>query len=166
MESKVKVVAADAATKSVIHLSQNNPDYGYIRLEQNRSVIDEKTQFLKRRVFSALIHGEVEHLKEAGYYAGQELQGNILIEESFIPFNSKMPERDLKIAGSTGIVCVGIDPVDGKTKPIYRRNVYSPSSVKEDITIDHVNKEEIKGAYSLEIQRKSISANTDFDKIG
>jgi hypothetical protein len=40
-----------------------------------------------------------------GFYAGQELPGTIVIEESLTPFNKKAPERDLKIAGETGIVC-------------------------------------------------------------
>jgi hypothetical protein len=162
MESKVKVVA-DQTTKAVVNVS-NNESYGYIRLEQVRTVIDEKTQFLKRKVFSTLIHGEIEALRAAGYYAGQELPGNILIEESFVPFNSKNPERDLKIAGSTGIVCIGQD-IDGTLKPIYRRNVYSPGSKKEDFTIDHVNKEEIKAAFAAQSAVKALTPNNSFDQL-
>lgn len=163
MESKVKVVA-DPTTKAVVNVS-NNDQYGYIRLEQVRTVIDEKTQFLKRKVFSTLIHGELEALRAAGYYSGQELPGSILIEESFLPFNSKNPERDLKIAGSTGIVCIGKDETDDTLKPIYRRNVYSPSSKKEDITIDHVNKEEIKAAFGAQSAVKAMTPNTNFDQV-
>lgn len=163
MNAPVKVCVADAATKSVIVVSQNNPEFGYVRLEQVRTVIDEKTQFLKRKVLSTLIHGEVETLKECGYFAGQSLPGNILIQESFIPFNSKAPERDLKIAGSTGIVCVGRDS-DGNVKPIYRRTMYSPASTA-DVTIDHINKEEIKAAYGLETSNKAIKPNADFENL-
>lgn len=162
MEAKVKVVA-DQATGSVVHVSSNE-DFGYIRLEQVRTVIDEKSQFLKRKVLSTLIHGEISALRECGYYAGQELPGNILIEESFLPFNSKNPEKDLKIAGSTGIVCLGRD-TDGNVKPIYRRNVYSPSTKREDILIDHINKEEIKAAYAGQSAAKPLSANTSFDNL-
>jgi hypothetical protein len=162
MESKVKVVA-DPATGSVVHVS-NNEDFGYIRLEQVRTVIDEKSQFLKRRVLSTLIHGEISALRECGYYAGQELPGNILIEESFVPFNSKNPEKDLKIAGSTGIVCVGRDE-DGGVKPIYRRNVYSPNVSKVDTTIDHINKEEIKAAYAAQSHVQHVKPNTSFDNL-
>lgn len=162
MESKVKVVA-DPATGSVVHVS-NNEDFGYIRLEQVRTVIDEKSQFLKRRVLSTLIHGEISALRECGYYAGQELPGNILIEESFVPFNSKNPEKDLKIAGSTGIVCVGRDE-DGGVKPIYRRNVYSPNASKVDTTIDHINKEEIKAAYAAQSHVQHVKPNTSFDNL-
>ena len=163
MNSQVKVCVADPATNSVIVVSQNNPDFGYVRLEQSRTVIDEKTQFLKRKVLSTLIHGEVETLKDCGYYAGQTLPGNILVQESFVPFNSKAPERDLKIAGSTGIVCVGKD-TDGNVKPIYRRTMYSPSSTV-DVTIEHINKEEIKAAYSLEVSNKAIKPSADFDNL-
>jgi hypothetical protein len=163
MTSQVTVCVADAATKSVIVVSQNSPEFGYVRLQQVRTVIDEKTQFLKRKVLNTLIHGEVEVLKECGYYAGQTLPGNILIQESFLPFNSKSPERDLKIAGTTGIVCVGRD-TDGNVKPIYRRTMYSPSSTV-DVTIDHINKEEIKAAYSLEVSNKTIKPNADFDAL-
>jgi hypothetical protein len=162
MESKVKVVA-DPATGSVVHAS-NNEDFGYIRLEQVRTVIDEKSQFLKRRVLSTLIHGEISALRECGYYAGQELPGNILIEESFVPFNTKNPEKDLKIAGSTGIVCVGRDE-DGVVKPIYRRNVYSPNPAKADSTKEHINKEEIKAAYAAQSHVQHVKPNTSFDNL-
>lgn len=162
MESKVKVVA-DPATGSVVHVS-NNVDFGYIRLEQVRTVIDEKSQFLKRKVLSTLIHGEISALKESGYYAGQELPGNILIEESFTPFNAKSPERDLKIAGLTGIVCIGRDE-DGAVKPIYRRHVYSPNATKQDATLDHINKEEIKAAYAASSQVKTLAPNQSFDNL-
>lgn len=162
MEAKVKVVA-DQATGSVVHVS-NNEDFGYIRLEQVRTVIDEKSQFLKRKVLSTLIHGEISALKECAYYAGQELPGNILIEESFVPFNSKNPEKDLKIAGLTGIVCIGRDE-DGQVKPIYRRNVYSPSTKKDDVLIDHINKEEIKAAYAASSHVKTLTPNQSFDNL-
>lgn len=162
MESKVKVVA-DPATGSVVHTSSNE-DFGYIRLEQVRTVIDEKSQFLKRKVLSTLIHGEISALKECGYYAGQELPGNILVEESFAPFNSKNPEKDLKIAGSTRIVCVGRDE-DGAIKPIYGRNVYSPNAGKVDKSIDHINKEEIKAAYAAQSHVQHVKPNESFDNL-
>jgi hypothetical protein len=162
MESKVKVVA-DPATGSVVHGS-NNEDFGYIRLEQVRTVIDEKSQFLKRKVLSTLIHGEISALRECGYYAGQELPGKILVEESFEPFNSKNPERDLKIAGQTGIVCLGRDE-DGTVKPIYRRHVYSPNPAKQDVTKDHINKEEIKAAFAANSHVKTLQPNQSFDNI-
>lgn len=162
METKVRVVA-DATTGSVVHVS-NNEEFGYIRLEQVRTVIDEKSQFLKRKLLSTLIHGEISALTSCGYYPGQELPGNILIEESLVPFNNKTPERDLKVAGNTGIVCLGKDE-DGSVKPIYRRNVYSPNSKREDVLIDHINKEEIKAAYAASSHVSAVTANTSFDNL-
>jgi hypothetical protein len=56
------------------------------------------------------------------YYGGQMLEGTIVIKESLTPFNEKDPTRDLKVAGSSGILCkVGNDP-------IYRKTVYSNSA--------------------------------------
>jgi hypothetical protein len=72
---------------------------------------------------------------------GQELPGKILIKESLEPFSSKNPERDLKVAGDTGIVC----RLEGN--PIYRRTYYSVSSNAEDTFIQHDNVEELRAAY-------------------
>ena len=63
--------------------------------------------------------GLVEDLKEMNLYAGQGLDGKIIIEESLEPFNKKNPERDLKVAGETGIVCT----LGGL--PIYRRTKFT-----------------------------------------
>jgi hypothetical protein len=56
MNTKVKVVA-DATTGSVITLS-GNAQFGYVRLEQVRSVIDDNG-FLRRKAVSTLIHGDI-----------------------------------------------------------------------------------------------------------
>ena len=72
---------------------------------------------------------------------GQDLPGNILIKESLEPFNSKNPERDLKVAGDTGIVC----RFEGN--PIYRKTYYSVSSNAQDVFIQHDNVAELRAAY-------------------
>ena len=138
MNSKV-TVAGDSETKSVIVVSDNS-EYGYVRLEQVRSIIDDNN-FLKRKVISTLIHSTVDELEQMNFYMGQELPGNILIKESLEPFNSKNPERDLKIAGDTGIVC----KFEGN--PIYRRTYYSVSSNGQDTFIQHDNVDELRAAY-------------------
>jgi len=38
MNSKV-IVLADEKTKAVVNVSENNPDYGYFRVEQSKVVI-------------------------------------------------------------------------------------------------------------------------------
>jgi hypothetical protein len=156
MNSKVKVVA-DAATNAVIVTSTNNSEYGYVRLEQSRTVIDDNG-FLRIKPVSTLIHGTVTELKAAGFYAGQELPGNLIIKESLEPFNAKNPERDLKIAGDTGIIC----SVEGQ--PIYRKTIYSAASNAEDTLIKHDNVEQLRNAFAAKAV-SAVTPNTDFDNL-
>jgi len=156
MNSKVKVVA-DATSGAVVVQSQNNPEYGYVRLEQVRTLVDDNG-FLKRKVISTLLQGEMGVLVASGFYNGQELPGSICIVESLEPFNKRNPERDLKIAGETGIVCT----VDGN--PIYRKTLYSVSANASDTLIKHDNVDELRAAYAT--KSTTISANTNFDSIG
>jgi hypothetical protein len=155
MNSKVKVVGD--STGAVVNLSDNNPIYGYIRLEQTRVMIDDNG-FVKPRTISTLLQGEVETLESLNYFAGQELPGTIAIKESLEPFNKKNPERDLKIAGETGIVCT----VAGA--PIYRKTVYSTSVNAEDTLIKHDNVDQLRAAYAN--KSAAIKANTNFDELG
>ena len=75
MNAKVKVVAD--ATGNVLVQSQNNPEYGYVRLEQAKTMIDDNG-FLRRKLTSTLLHGSVQELKDSNFYGGQELNGNQL----------------------------------------------------------------------------------------
>jgi hypothetical protein len=139
MNSKVKVTA-DAAG-NVIVTSKNNPEFGYIRVEQDRMVIDERG-FARRKTVSALIPGTVSDLKSFGWTKGAEVSGKIVIKEQTTPFNSKDPERDYKIAGKTGIVCCLYG------EPIYRKLFYSLDANASDVVIAHDNGEAIKAAYA------------------
>lgn len=141
MNSKV-TVAGDATNNLVIIASENNPEYGFVKLEQAKSVIDDNG-FLKRKVVSTLIHGNIDELRDMNFSVGQELPGNILIKESLEPFNSKNPNRDIKIAGDTGIVC------SFEGNPIYRRTVYSASTNAQDIFVQHDNVAELRTAYAV-----------------
>lgn len=156
MNSKVRVVA-NATTGAVVNVSENNPDYGYVRLEQDRTVIDENN-FVKTKTTSTLVQGEVVELQKMNFYAGQELPGKICIKESLEPFNSKNPERDLKVAGETGIVC----SVEGS--PIYRKTIWDMSDSKTDVFVQHDNVDELRAAY--ESQRantaSALTPNDDF----
>jgi hypothetical protein len=163
MDSNVRVVTDDSGT--IIHQSDNNPDWGYIRLEQDRTIIDDESGFLRRKTIRALLHGLVDDLQLTGFKAGQELPGRLVIQEAMEPFNKKNPEREIKKAGETGIVLT----VEGK--PIYRRTVYSNNPAAEDITIKHDNKAELQAAYAKQkAQQESSSessavnsSNSDFD---
>ena len=137
MDSKVKVVADTSG--NVIRPS-NNPDWGFVRVVQVRSIIDERG-FSRRKQTSALIHGTVADLKADGYTNGQALEGKIVFKESLTPFNPKNPERDLKIAGETGIVCKVDDA------PIYRVSIYAQDPSTKDTLLVHTNGEEIKAAW-------------------
>jgi hypothetical protein len=140
MNSTVKIVA-DATTGAVVRVSENNPDFASVRVEQTRMVIGNNN-FIERKTVSALLQGSTADLTLMGFYAGQELPGTIVIEESMTAFNKKAPERDLKVAGDTGIICT----VGGL--PIYRRAVYSSASNAQDTLIKHDNVEQLRSAYS------------------
>jgi hypothetical protein len=140
MNSTVKIVA-DATTGAVVRVSETNPEFSSVRLEQVRTVIGNNN-FIERKVVSTLLQGTTADLTAMGFYAGQELPGTIVIEESLTPFNKKTPERDLKVAGETGIVCT----VGGQ--PIYRRAVYSTASNAQDTLIKHDNVEQLRSAYA------------------
>ena len=77
------------------------------------------------------------------FKANQELDGRIIVEESLQPFDPAKAEREMKMAGSTGIYCRVDD------QPIYRRTRYSTSSLDQDTLIHHTNTDEIREALAL-----------------
>jgi hypothetical protein len=97
-----------------------------------------------------LIPGTVDELQATGFFAGQQLDGKIVVEESMEPFNEKEPTRDLKVAGETGIVCT----LGGL--PIYRRTKMSFDGTSADTLIKHDNIEELRQAY-----QNASKANSD-----
>lgn len=133
--SKVRVTADENGT--VIGVSQNNPEYGYVRVEQVVTQVNDEG-WLRLAKRSALLKGKVEDLIEVGYKDGQELPGRITIKESFEPFNPENPDRDLKIAGDTGITC-RVDDM-----PIYRQSFYTLNESANDELIMHNNGDEIR----------------------
>lgn len=154
MDSKVTVAADEAG--NVINLSVNNPDYGYVRLVQTKSVIDE-SGFLRRRTRSALVHATTDELKAAGFYSGQELPGKIIVLESTTPFNDKDPNRDLKVAGSTGIPCT----IGGQ--PIYRVTRYTENLALQDDPVSHDNIDQLRAAYEADKSSAAIKPSEDFN---
>lgn len=132
-----KVVVTADANGNVIGVSKNNPEYGYIRVEQTVNQINDRgwLRVVKR---SALIKGHVKDLVESGFTAGKELPGKIVVVESFQPFNTDNPDRDLKIAGVTGIICRVDD------EPIYRQTFYTTNPEAIDVLIMHTNTDEIR----------------------
>ena len=139
MLSKV-IVTADQAGNVLVR-SPRNPQYGHIRVEQIRMIIDD-TGFARKRKLSALIPGTVQDLKCFEWSAGDEVSGQIVVKDSLEPFNKKNPERDYKIAGKSGVVCCKED------QPIYRKNFYTLDPNSSDVKIQHTNGEEIIAAYA------------------
>jgi hypothetical protein len=89
------------------------------------------------------------------------LDGKIVVEESLEPFNKKNPERDLKVAGETGIVCT----IGGL--PIYRRTKFTfNANATDTATIQHDNVEELRAAYAAQNAKNAIQPNEDFSIEG
>lgn len=132
-----KVIVTADENGNVIGVSQNNPEYGYIRVEQQAIQINDEG-WLRNVKRSALIKGKVVDLQQAEYKQGTLLPGKIVVVESLIPFNIDNPDRDLKLAGPTGVIC-RIDD-----QPIYRQTFYTQNPTACDEFISHTNREEIK----------------------
>jgi hypothetical protein len=132
-----KVVVKADELGNVIGVSKNNPEYGYIKIQQSSIQINEQG-WLRPVVRTALIKGKVADLIECNFHDNQELSGKIIVKESLIAFNQENPDRDLKIAGTTGIVCRVDD------QPIYRQTFYTQNLNAVDELIMHTNTDEIK----------------------
>lgn len=152
MSNKV-LVAADK-NGNVIGVSENNPDYGYIRLEQNSVQINDQG-WLRNAKRSALIKGRVEDLMAACYREGQELSGKIVVVESLSPFNVNNPDRDLKIAGDTGVICRVDD------EPVYRQSFYTQNPDAFDMLITHTNAEEIREVQAAQKAMTSLTSRSN-----
>jgi hypothetical protein len=135
-DSKVQVIADKYG--NVINIC-NNPEYGYIRVEQYTTLSPTKS-WLGRKLVKAIIMGTITELMALNLNAGQELPGKIVIKESHEPFDSENPDRDLKYAGDTGIPC----HVYGE--PIYRRAFYTENMSDDHVLIKHSNTDEIREA--------------------
>lgn len=145
-----KVTVTADKKGNVINVSEN-PEIGFIRVEQESFQFNEMG-WLKSTKRTALIHGKVDDLVKAGYKAGSEIPGKVVIIESLKPFNSENPDKDLKIAGETGIICRVDD------QPIYRRTFFTPNQNGFDELISHTNTDEIKEVMEAQRMMKSIAA--------
>ena len=132
-----KVTVMGDANGNVIMQSPNNPEYGCIRVEQSAIQINE-TGWLRTVKRSALLKGKMTDLLGANYRVGDTLPGKIVVVESLTPFNQDSPDRNLKLAGSTGIVCRVDD------EPIYRETFYTTNPNAYDEFIQHTNTDEIR----------------------
>jgi len=139
MTGSVKVSANDAG--QVVVVSENNSDYGHIRVEQTRVIFDDKG-WARKKTLSALIPGLVADLQALGLSSASSLNGKIIVKESLVPFNTSDPDRDYKMAGDTGINCC----LDGE--PIYRKTFFTEDMSAGDELIAHNNTDAIREAYA------------------
>ena len=153
MQNQVEVLADDMG--NVVRLSKNNPDYGYIRLGYKEVSIG-KGGWLKPRNLTTLIMGSTDNLTEYAKNLGKTIPGKIIAIESLEPFNAANPDRDLKYAGNTGIICC----VDGE--PIYRKTEYTFDVASTDTLVAHNNGDAIRAAneVSFESNKEQITAST------
>jgi hypothetical protein len=135
MTTKVKVQADDLGN---VIIPTSNPEIGYIKLEQKCNIINGN--WVKNQKKTCLIFGKFDELKDFNFTKDQELDGQIIIEESFIPFNENNAEKEMKMAGNSGIPCL----LDGQ--PIYRRTRYTTNMNEQDLLIQHNNTVQIKEA--------------------
>ena len=145
MNTKV-LVTADALG-AVIGISQNNPEYGYVRVQQTIPTIDHNG-WVRVQVRSALLKGKLDDLQVINYRKDQELPGKIIIRESLMPFNPQNPDRDLKIAGDSGVICRVDD------QPIYRQSFYTTDANATDELIMHTNADEIREVQAIQKSSK------------
>ena len=137
-----KVTITADENGNVIKVSQN-PEIGYISLFQETDSITDKG-WLKLSRRSALLLGKMEDLIKMNYKENQELEGKIIIKESLVPFNLENPDKNLKIAGLTGLPCTLDD------QPIYRNSFYTLDMSSQDELIQHSNSEEIKEVFAAQ----------------
>ena len=140
MQNKVNIVADDMG--NIIRQSSNNAEFGHIRLEQ-QTVTFGNTGWVKSSNRTTLLHGKMDDLQSLNLNESTPLNGKIIVKESVTPFSNNDPDRDLKIAGETGIVCSVDD------QPIYRKTFFVADITAQDVLIAHTNGDAIREANGL-----------------
>ena len=159
MQNQVEVLADDMG--NVVRLSKNNPEYSHIRLGY-KSVSIGKGGWLREKNLTTLIMGTTENLTSYAKNLGKTLPGKIIAIESLEPFSNTNPDRDLKYAGDTGIICCQ----DGQ--PIYRKTEYTYDVEAQDILVEHTNGDAIRAANdsSFELDKSKIKKATTAEAFG
>lgn len=148
---KVTIVADKNG--NVVTVSPNNPEYGWIFVEQTTSQFENG--WMRNVVRKTRINGKVDELVSAKFTAGQEIPGKIIVLESLVPFNNEEPDRDLKIAGKTGVVCRYDD------QPIYRQSYFTTNMNSQDELINHTNRDEIREVMLAQKMLSDLPSTTE-----
>lgn len=114
-------VASHPVTKAVITVSENNPEYGTIRLDEES--IQFQNNFMNKTRRSVFIRGKVVDLESLNYKANQALAGKIIKRESFEPFYEG---QSPKINPTTQKVVLK------DNKPVYLEFVYTLDMKAQD----------------------------------
>ena len=138
MLKKVKVIADKISGKAVV-VGKNNPDYGYVRLEQETTIVEKN--WLREKTLSCLINGKVEALKK-DYPSVGEISGKLYTIETLEPTNPDDVEYNTKKAGDTEIVC----SINGA--PIYASTYWTEDLSISSELLKHDNKAEIQAYYA------------------
>jgi hypothetical protein len=133
----------------------SNPEYGYIILKQLVVTINDDGFVDDPKEFKTLISGKISNLKYLNYYDGKELPGNIIVVESTKPFNTKNPDKHLKINPKTGEILK-----DKNNQEIYRSTAWDSTGCKDNVLIPHVR----SGYISHNIDTKPIE-NKVIEKV-
>lgn len=151
MNSTVKVTTASNSTTEIMGISSNNPDFGYIRVEENGGLSFGAGGWLNSRTKTALIKGKVKDLQafiqKNNVTVGYEIPGQIVImEQEGTPFyEGQQPKR----AGQDGEVLYKV--VNGEKLPIYRQTEFTMDMTKSDSLVQHDN--------ALSTAAKAVLAN-------
>jgi hypothetical protein len=142
-ENNNKVAIVRDEHGNTLRISKKNPEFAYVRLQQDRVMVGS-TGWLNRKTVSTLLHGRLEDLQSLNLENQEAVTGKIIVKEQLEPFSSDNPDRDLKMAGDTGIVCC----YGGA--PIYRKTFFTVNSNAEDTLVAHDNTEDIKIALNVD----------------
>lgn len=139
MTTTVKVTTCKNDSTSIIGLSSNNPDYGYIRVEENGGLSFGNGGWLNGNTKTALIKGKVKDLEtfvtKNNVKVGYEIPGKIVIMEQTTPFyEGQQPKR----AGADGEVLYSTDN-QGVRHAIYRQTEFTMDQTRQDVLVKHDN---------------------------
>lgn len=121
---------------------------GFIRLASMNLGDNFKVNYLKTNAFQpdTKLH---QLLTAMSLGAGSVMPGKLIVEESTVPFSITNPNRDIKMAGNTGIECT----FEGK--PVYRRVKHTVNVAAVDTLVAHDNREEIRNAQVVAVKANS-----------
>jgi hypothetical protein len=144
-KQNVVTVKKSDRTGSVVNVSKNNPNEGWIMLSSSENVVSNSRVFKNTR--RGFLRGPVDVLTGLGYKDGQELPGHLYIVDQLTPiieanknFGLRVPQskkgvpytpelgnaiRTACLGQPNPVVFRGVDE-NGEQLPIYRQQGYCP----------------------------------------